>query len=140
MPFLSVLSGYFWSYLSYLPYFLSPKHPVPLPSLFSSFNGLFLCFLIFCFASSHPTSIILCLHPFCHRHLTSVSWDRQRQQMPTECSADRWGQFTCLERPSALPRSWLSISWVQVIRLEGKNVCLLQHICIRVLYLALYFC
>lgn len=53
------------------------------------------------------------------RRLTSVSWDRRRRRTPTGCSVDRWGRFTCLERLSALLRSWLSTSWAQATRSEA---------------------
>lgn len=102
MPLPSLLSGYFrLIYHSFLNSF--PPSP-PLPSSFH----LFWCL-----------SIIFCLPPSCCRRLTSVSWDRQRRRMPTVFSADRWGQFTCLERRSALLRSWLSISWDRATRFEG---------------------
>lgn len=118
VPFPSVLSGYFWSFLSFLPV-LIPYFLLGLPPfLLFIFNCLFLCF---CVPFLLPTSNIVYLHLSCCRRLTSVSWDHPRQQMPTACSVDRWGQFTCLERLSALLRSWLFINWVRVTRLEGTQ-------------------
>lgn len=113
VPFLSVLSGYF---CLICPSFLISFPLSPL-SLHSSFH-LFWCL-----------SIIFCLPPSCCRRLTSVSWDRQRLRMPTVFSADRWGQFTCLERRSVLLRSWLSISWVRATRFEGLKWSLMRCLC-----------
>lgn len=94
------------------PYFL----PRVIPLLFFSFClFLFFPFGALVIPSSLPASS-LC------RHLTSVSWDRLRRQISTVCSADRWGQCTCLEKLSALLRSLLSISWVRATRLESMKL------------------
>lgn len=104
----------------------------------ASFYGPLLRFFILyvCFYSPLKS----CLHhdpplalPSPRRHLTSVSWDRPRRQTPTVSSADRWGQFICLERLSALLRSWPSISWVQDTRLEERKNKLLCKWCLMVI-------
>jgi len=99
------------------------------PLLIQAIFGLFIPLFLYQFLISYSLTFVLhfifqfvfFLKPYlqplsCCRHLTSVSWDRQRRQMSTVCSADRWEQCTCLERLSALLRSWPSISWVRGTR------------------------
>lgn len=111
------------------PFFVSPSCLI-LWSL-TCFFILYVCFyspLKSCLRHDPPLAL-----PSPHRHLTSVSWDRPRRQTPTVSSADRWGQFICLERLSALLRSWPSISWVQDTRLEERKNKLLCKWCLMVI-------
>lgn len=92
----------------------------------ASFYGPLLVFYPICLSLFPPQILPSSRSSTCtphppRRHLTSVSWDRPRRQMPTVSSADRWGQFICLERLSALLRSWPSISWAQDTRLEERK-------------------
>lgn len=77
------------------------------------------CFFVVVFPLHHlatPVSHCRLFSSCLRRPSISVSWARQRRQMPTACSAGRWGQSISSAKPWAQLRSWPSTSWAPATR------------------------